>query len=122
MKYLYLIVLATLLSCSKSKSDTNDPNAIPISVNAKVIDVKWWALSIQADRAITTTGTVTAEWDVYNDSDVFLYKKSGTVTFSFNNAMATSFEKSATQGALSMKAKNGKILSITASGNYKFKY
>lgn len=119
MKYLYLILLTALVSCSKPKTEKN---GLGIWANAKVVDVKWWAINLNTGSNITSTGTFTAEWDVYNDQNVFMYKRSGTASYSFNNGMSTSFEKTATQGALSMTAKNIKILSITGSGGYTWKY
>lgn len=119
MKYFLLILAIATISCSKDKTENNGTE---IWASAKVIDVQWWALNLNTADPITSTGTFTAEWDVYNDAGAFLYKRSGTVTYSFNNSISTSFEKSATQGALSMEARNIKIKSITGSGGHKFKY
>lgn len=119
MKYLYLILLTALVSCSKPKTEKN---GLEIWASAKVIDVKWWAINLNTSTPITSTGTFTAEWDVYNANNDFMYKRSGTASYSFNNTIYTSFEKTETQGALSMTAKNIKITSITGTGGYTFKY
>ncbi len=119
MKYLYLILLTALVSCSKPKVEKN---GLEIWAQAKVVEVKWWAINLNTATPITSTGTFTAEWDVYNDQNVFLYKRSGTANYTFTDGIATSFEKTTEQGALSMTAKNIKITSITGSGGYTWKY
>jgi len=119
MKYLYLILLTSVIACSKSKTD---PNAIPLSVNAQVVENKWWAVSLYAQKEINCTGTTTVEWEVYNDQNALLYKRSATIDFAFINSHNSAYVKTAEQGAVSMTGKNGKIKSISATGGYKFSY
>lgn len=119
MKYLYLILAIGALSCSKDKPVKN---GIEIWAGAKIVENKWWAVNVNSPINITSTGTVTAEWDVYNTNNDFLYKRSATVPYSFTGGLSTSFEKSIEQGSISMVAKNIKILSISGSGGYVFKY
>jgi len=91
-------------------------------MNAEVIDVKWWAISFTADIPVTSTGTASVEWDVHNDAGVFLYKRSATITYEFNNSRHSTQVKSTEQGALSMTARNEKIISFSGTGGYDFDY
>lgn len=120
MKYLYLILLIGFASCSKPKVE--DPNAISLSMNAEVVENKWWAVSLVSEIPITSTGTVSVTWDCYNSNDVFLYKRSATVTYEFVNSRHSTQVKSTEQGAISMTAKNEKIVSVGGSGGYVFSY
>lgn len=119
MKYLYLILLAGLISCSKPKTE---PNGIPLSMNAEIVENKWWAISLVSDIPVTSTGTVSVQWDVYNSNGDFLYKRSATVSYEFVNDRHSTKVKSTEQGAVSMIVKNEKILSISGSGGYVFSY
>jgi hypothetical protein len=119
MKYLYLILLTSVIACSKTKTD---PNAIPLSMNAQVVENKWWAVSLYSQKEVNCTGTATVEWEVYNDQGAFLYTKSATIDFTFINSHNSPYVKTTVQGATSMTGKKGKIKSLTATGGYKFSY
>lgn len=120
MKYLILFSLSlALFSCSKEKTK---PNGIDISMNADIVENKWWAISLVAESAITSTGTVSVEWDVYNDAGAYLYHRSATVPYTFNNDRHSVQEKSTVQGTISMVAKNEKITSISGTGGYNFDF
>lgn len=119
MKYLILLVALAAFSCSKDKTD---PNAIHLSMNADVVENKWWAISLVSAKDITSTGTVSVEWDVYNSNGDFLYKKSATVPYTFAASRHSVQEKSTVQGTSTMTAKNEKIISINGTGGYTFAY
>lgn len=120
MKYLYILLLVALFSCSKDKE--TDPNAIPISMNAEVVENKWWAISLVSRDPITSSGTVDVKWNVYNDAGAFMYEKTTTVTYDFVNSRHSIQTKSTVQGSNTMSARNEKITSISGSGGYSFSY
>jgi hypothetical protein len=119
MKYLYLILLTSLIACSKEKTD---PNAIEVSASAIIVENKYWALSIYSQKELNCTGTASVEWEVYNDQNAFMYKKSASIDFTFTNSHNSPYVKTAVQGTISMTGKFCKIKSISSTGGYKFKY
>lgn len=113
-------ILFILLSCSKSKEDT-PANGIKITVNAKIVQNKYWSVSIFSDKPIVSEGTAKVEWDVWSNGQ-FAYTRSADITFKFDGNQLNSPDFVTTvQGATSMTAKNGKIISMTGTGGYSFK-
>lgn len=113
-------ILFVLLSCSKSKEDAPPANAIKITVNAHIVNNKFWAVSIYSEKPIISEGTAKVEWDVWSNGQ-FAYKRSADITFKFDGNQLNSPEFTTTiQGAVSMTAKNGKIISMSGTGGHSF--
>lgn len=112
-------ILLILVSCSKSKEDA-PANAIKITVNANIVQNKYWSVSIYSDKPIISEGTAKVEWDVWSNGQ-FMYKRSADITYKFDGNQLNSPDFVTTiQGAVSMSAKNGKIISMSGTGGYNF--
>jgi hypothetical protein len=113
MKALILILAVAAISCSKPEIKPN--NGVKIYPQAKVIDARYWHVIITSEKTVTSSGTITLEWDVYSEGNDFMYHRSATVPYSFEGNQNTGFIKTSVQGATTMKARNEKIVSITGS-------
>lgn len=117
---IFIPILFVLLSCSKSKEEI-PANAIKITVNAHIVNNKYWAVSIYSEKPIVSEGTAKVEWDVWSNGQ-FAYKRSADITYKFDGNQLNSPEFTTTvQGAVSMSAKNGKIISMSGTGGYSFR-
>jgi hypothetical protein len=87
MKYLIIITAIALASCSKTRQDYS--TRTNIYATAQVINQRYWAVTLSAGASITSTGSADIEWDVYNSGGSFLYHRSATIAYTFNNSQSS---------------------------------
>lgn len=119
MKTLLLLAAIAFVSCSKH-SDVTPNNKTAVTVNAYVVD-KHWNIILSTNSAIVSKGTATVEWDVYSNG-TFGYTRSATITYTFDGTSNVSAAvETNVQGATSMSARNGHVISMSGTGGYSFK-
>lgn len=115
-----LLSLVTLLSCSKSKDDTQ-PVKQTITFSAGAVSEQstggeyQWKLYLNTDKPATLTGQATVTWDVYSASTLM---GSETKSFQFQKVPNHSFYvQTGIDTRHGYAARNVKITALTVQGN-----
>lgn len=122
MKYL-LIALLALTACSKP-NDTPAPDN-KVNIRASIMTITQVSdqqrqvdVALNFDKNVTTTGSVTVEWDEFSASS-FIKHRMQVVPVSLNNAKSVYYETS--QSVLHpTSSRNIAITNISLSGGYQW--
>jgi hypothetical protein len=115
-----LLSLVTLLSCSKSKDDTQ-PVRQTVTFTAGATTYQstggeyMWKVILNTDKPVTINGQATVTWDVYSASTLM-----GSETKSFSYQLRPSHSFHVETGIVTRhgySARNVKITALTAQGN-----